>query len=467
MRSNLLSALPTSRRRVATLAFLLALLVFFCVPTGAQTSYADYPQKRGKTIGLAWDQVPSWMTLGLEVRSRTQGETSFGYVQNGDRIYDLTRAMGSVEIRPSKYVTGYMQFIDDRALGLPVHVIPSNMRDGFDLRQGLVNVHAEAGRVPVSFIAGRQELKFGSERVIGISDWTNNSRAWDGFDLRIGDRNRVDLFSTSVVTVHPTSLDKHGAGLTFHGAYAQLSNFIPHVFLSPYVLFHDVRGVTGLQGLKGNEVETTFGSEIQGKLPAHFCYLGNASLQRGSYANDSIRAGQAFGKVYYTAAKMPWQPRLGVEYDYATGNDHSNPLRVGTYDQLYPSKHDTFGNVDLFGYENIQQKRINLDIAPAPSFTILLQGGFLNLAQRKDSLYADSGSVTIKAPAAGFTTSEIGQEFDVSGKYIFHEDLVANVGVGHLFPGALLLENKHGAAETIGYFGLTYRLRVDKTKVDR
>jgi hypothetical protein len=39
---------------------------------------------------------------------------------------------------------------------------------------------------------------------------------------------------------------------------------------------------------------------------------------------------------------------------------------------------------------------------------------------------------------------------------------VANIGVGHLFPGEVLVDNKHGASETIGYFGLTYRFRVDK-----
>jgi hypothetical protein len=50
----------------------------------------------------------------------------------------------------------------------------------------------------------------------------NNSRTWDGFFGHFGDgtdKNNVDVFSTSVVTVHPTSLDTHGAGLTFHGVY--------------------------------------------------------------------------------------------------------------------------------------------------------------------------------------------------------------------------------------------------------
>ncbi|MBB5056639.1 hypothetical protein HDF16_001324 [Granulicella aggregans] len=468
MTRTFLSALPTSRRRFATIAFLLALFVLSCVRAGAQTSYADYPQKRGKTEGFAWSELPKWMTVSLETRSRTEGQTSFSYVQNADRTYDLTRALGSVEVRPTSHITGYMQFIDTHALGLPLHTVSSNMRDVFDLHQGWLNVHGTAGRVPISVISGRQELRFGSERIIGVSDWSNNSRTWDGFDLRIGDRNRVDLFSTSVVTVHPSSLDTHGAGLTFHGAYAQLTHFIPRVHLSPYVLFHDVRGVTSLQGIKGNEVETTFGSEIQGKLPARFCYLANGSLQRGSYANDSIHAGQALAKVYYSApASIFWQPRLGVEYNYATGNDHSNPLRYATYDQQYPSNHNAFGNVDLFGYQNMRQERINLDIAPAPSFTILVQGGFLNVAERKDSVYSSSGSATIKAPTAGFASNVIGQELDVTGKYVFHDYLVANVGVGHLFPGALLLQNKHGAAETIGYFGLTYRLRVDQVKADR
>ena len=261
--------------------------------------------------------------------------------------------------------------------------------------------------------------------------------------------------------MHPSSLDKHGAGLTFHGAYGYIGTWIPQVHLSPYVLIRTARGVTSLQGTKGNEVETTFGSEVEGDLPHHFDYQGNASLQRGSFANDSIQAGQAFVKLAYFVKHSAWQPRLGGEFDYATGNDHSKPTVVGTYDQQYPSNHNAFGLVDLFGYQNIRQERLNLDLIPSKALSILVQGGFLNLAHKQDSLYSSSGSVTIKAPAGGFASTDIGQEFDASAKYVYHDYLVANLGVGHLFPGSMLLQNKHGAAETIGYFSLTYRFKVD------
>ncbi len=59
----------------------------------------------------------------------------------------------------------------------------------------------------------------------------------------------------------------------------------------------------------------------------------------------------------------------------------------------------------------------------------------------------------------------IGQEFDVSAKYLYKDYLVASMGVGHLFPGAVLLANRHGAAQTIAYLGITHRFRIDKVAV--
>jgi hypothetical protein len=91
--------------------------------------------------------------------------------------------------------------------------------------------------------------------------------------------------------------------------------------------------------------------------------------------------------------------------------------------------------------------------------TVLFQEESLQVASRFDNVYSGSAGTTIKAPVAGFRSGDLGHEFDASGKYVFHNNLVLNAGVGHLSSGTLLRENAHGAPLTIAYVGLTYRFK--------
>ena len=423
--------------------------------------YADYPQTRGKAEPFKLKDLPSWISLDGQIRLRTEAQTSYLYTSDNDRIYELTRVYGGLTVRPTSYLTGYMQFIDTHALGLPLKFVASNMRDQFDLRQGYLEFHHDSFQL----YAGRRELKYGTERVVGISDFTNNSRTWDGFYGHFGDKsdkNNVDIFSTSVVAVHPTSLDKHGSGLTFHGVYGTIGGWVPNTRIQPFVLVRALPVVKSQQGISGSEVETTFGAETEGRLPLGFDYDVLGDLQRGSYSNNSIHAGATVAKVAYLFRPLPWKPRLGGEYDYATGNPHQNPDRISTYDQQYPSNHNAFGLFDLFGFQNIKQQRINLDLGPTKNLSLLVQGEAIGVASRFDSVYNGSAGVAVKAPAKGFATNSIGDAFDISGKYVYHDYWVANAGVSHFFPGSLMSENNHGAPLTYIYFSLTYRFKVDK-----
>lgn len=441
---------------LAVVSVSLGLLI--AIPAFGQTSYADYPQTRGKIQSLYWNNLPSWMSLDMELRGRTENQTSLNYIPGNEQLYEDTRVRGGLEVRPTHYLTGYLQFHDTHALGLPLKYVAPNMRDVFDLRQGYLEYHSEGLKV----FAGRQELKFGHERVIGISDFSNNSRTFDGFDVRIGGTNRVDLFSTSVVAIHPTSLDNHAAGLTFHGVYGSIGTWIPRTRLQPFVLVKAMPRVKSQQGIFGDEVETTFGAEAAGNIPGGFDYDILGDLQRGRYSNDSIHSGAGYAKVAYLAKHLPWQPRLGGEYDYATGNPYRDLNRVSTYDQQYPSNHNAFGLADLFGFQNIKQRRINLDLGPTKNLSLLIQQEFLNVSSTRDGVYSSSGSRIISAPSFGFPSDSIGKGFDASAKYVFHDYLVMNAGVGHFSPGRLMSINGHGAPLTFTYFSLTYRFKVNK-----
>jgi hypothetical protein len=168
--------------------------------SGTSQQYIEYPQNAGKVQPLELKGMPRWMTLDMDLRERTENQTSLNYISGNDQLYELTRVRGGLEIRPTSHFTGYIQFMDDHALALPLKYVAANMRDSFDDRQAWLKFHLK----PVILQAGRFELKYGNERLVGISDWTNNSRTWDGFLGRVGTKNRIDLFSTSVVAIHAT-----------------------------------------------------------------------------------------------------------------------------------------------------------------------------------------------------------------------------------------------------------------------
>ena len=443
----------------------LAAALMAVAPLGAQESavntpvmrYIDYPQTASKVQPLKAAGVPKWATLDLQLRGRFENQSSDNYVTGNEQAYLLTRIWAGLEVRPAKWALGYIQFMDEHALGLPTKYKSPNMLDTFDARQAFLELRAKN----MQLITGRQELRYGSERLVGISDWTNVSRTWDGFLGRIGDKNRLDVFSTSVVAVHPTSLDKHGAGLTFHGAVGTFGTWVPHTVVQPFLYVKALQRVQGRQGLYGTQTSVTPGAEVASTLPGGLSFDVLGALQRGSYANDSVSAAAGYAKVGYTAGRLGAKPRLGVEFDYASGNPQGDPGREGTFDQQYPSNHNAFGLTDLFGFQNIKQERINLDFAPTKHFSALIQQEWLQTASRSDSIYNGAAGIVVKTPAAGFLSGDIGREFDASGKYAIGSYLLAQAGVGHFSPGSAMRENTHGQPLTLVYLSLTYRFKLN------
>ena len=124
------------RRILHALARISAILAFTLLASSAFAQREMYPQKQGQTQLFEWDKLPSWMTLDMEIRDRLEDQTALNYVPGKERLYDLTRVHGGLTVRPTEWLTGYLQFHDLHALGLPLRDVASNMRDTFDFRQG-------------------------------------------------------------------------------------------------------------------------------------------------------------------------------------------------------------------------------------------------------------------------------------------------------------------------------------------
>jgi len=437
--------------------FLTIAILWIATAPCAIAQYAEYPRQIGEYQPLTSHRLPSWIKVDGELRGRTEYQSAINLQPGEDWLYELTRVRGGIQMRPSHWAALYLQFQDAHALALPDKYRAANMWDTFDLRQAYLDLHHR----PFLFIAGRQELRYGDERVVGVSDWTNIGRTWDGFLFRIQDRKdkyKIDFFTTSVVDVTPRSHDTHGAGLTFHGAVGTLSNLLLKTTFQPFIFVRAIPRVQSQQGVYGSEAEFTPGLIATREAQTGVDYTVTLTLQRGSYSNNSIHAGSAIVKTGYTASSLPWSPRIAVEYDYATGNSHRNPMRISTNDQLYPSNHNAFGLVDLLGFQNIQQVRGTVDLTPINNLSLFWQAGSLRVGTAKDNIYNGSGGVLIGGPLQG---TDIGTEFDVSAKYLYKKYFIIDAGVGHLFPGQAMTRSGQNVPLTLGYLGITYRFKAD------
>lgn len=77
-------------------------------PQGTATTfeeYQDYPQIRGQTQPLTEHELPSWMTLDGELRSRTEDQSAINLLPGQDKFYELERVRGGIEIRPTSWLT--------------------------------------------------------------------------------------------------------------------------------------------------------------------------------------------------------------------------------------------------------------------------------------------------------------------------------------------------------------------------
>ena len=353
----------------------------------------------------------------------------------------------------------FVQARDAEVMGANPKNVTGSMKDVFDLEQAYIELR-NADRGWFSLQVGRQQLRFGDERLVGRSDWSNASRSFDAMRLSLQSQAygvHFDAFASSVVKNYPTSLDKVLPGQNFYGTNVSFAKLVPRATIEPYFYVKTLPSVTGVDKLKGNERLYTSGLRTSGTFGDGFDYKVRYSFQSGHLADDPIHAWGGYGVLGYTVSRQHFQPRLSIEYAYASGNKSMGNRVIGTFDQLYPTSHGQRGLTDLFAEENVKDLKPAIDFKPVKKVKVVIMLNQLALASRYDGLYdAHSVALIVKAPSGGAVSGRIGTEADLYGTYDINPRLQIGAGMGHLYAGPFLKQNSAGASVTYPYIMLDY-----------
>jgi hypothetical protein len=426
----------------------------------AQTNPPPLPGKQGgnNDAGFVDDHLPTWLQVNAQYRNRVEHFGGIGFKDLSD-THDLTQLRLDLSIQPFWWLTLQAEtqdaevFFNERIASVPPY------ENTWDIRQAFImlgNTH----KGWFDLVAGRQNLSFGSERLIGPSNWSNMGRTFDAIraDLHHNGYN-LSLFSASVIVARNGVIDHHIQGNNLHGAYGSLEKLIPHATLNPYVLWRvgpariRLNENAGLGAL--NEVTTGF--LLKGKLPVAFDYEVEMVKQMGSLGQDSIHSWAGSWHLGRGFDRLPGKIHPYLELNYASGTKDPGSREHGTFDQIYPSSHNKMGFADQIGWRNIEQVRpgVTQIFARNLKFTETYQSFWL--ASGRDALYSSSGGF-VSQSIGGSAGRHVGQEVDAWAEWKFLPEAEAGFGYSHIFAGEFLRRTTSGKDFNYPFFYLTWHL---------
>jgi len=383
--------------------------------------------------------------------------------------------------------------------------------NGLDLHQGYIQLKNVL--VPgLSLKAGRQEIIFGDHRLFGNFAWSQNGNAFDGVRLtHSAQAADVDLFWIRTVDTCATGVGNTGScgssgaapfpgggaiaatgavgtaagrNQDIYGLYVTLKPAKTWTVEPYYFLLSDARNVAGVVGgaapTTANTITTaqalgqtrsTLGARINGKQGRlDFTYEG--AWQFGSIASDCVRAATCTGnqgagllgqgsrdmrinahahaiKTGFTFDAVPMKPRLGFEFDYASGDGDNNKCAatgvaqgcggstLNTFDNLFPTNHFHYGYMDMMAWRNMVNYHVVFDVKPSPVSKLQFNFIIHRLADAQDNWYRANQAAYATSRATNQEAS-VGQELNIHYWHTFKEKFKFDLGYGHFFAGAYL-----------------------------
>jgi len=379
----------------------------------------------------------------LRVESR---ENNFDFNDNVDSLTDdtwfLNRFRLGMKIAPTPFFSIYLQGQDSREWDSDRPNIPGALGaegdDSFDLRQGYIELgNPKKG---LSGKIGRQLFLYGDERLIGPLDWTNLGRTFDAVRLHYqGDKWWVDAFASSVVRFRDGSfnesdwLDSDDTRDQFFSGVYFSTTAIGKQTTDFYILHLDE------EFAGGDTSFVTLGTRMK-STPGAFNgwdYETEMAYQTGDVRGNDLEAFAGHWGGGYTFPNCPWKPRVGVEYNYGTGDSNAADGEVETFQNLFPTNHKFYGYMDVFSWQNMHNAAITLSATPTKKLTARLDYHLFWIADTNDGWYRANGTTLVR-PINNTADSFAGSEFDLTLIYKACKNLTLQAGYSHFFAGEFL-----------------------------
>jgi hypothetical protein len=425
--------------------------------------------------------------LTFDIQERVRWELRDNNFDFDDRFNSVTddnwflqRFRLGLMIKPASWFRLYAQVQDSREINSDRPDIPGLFAaegdDSFDLRQAYVEF-SDYKNFPLGVKIGRQILSYGDERLIGAFDWNNIGRTFDAVKLRYEEKSWwLDAFASTVVVPQRGSYNQsdffNGNELdrnqVFSGLYFSTTALGPQTIDLYALHLHEETNIHYFPAATGDSNFATFGFRIKSK-PGAFAraeesfdgkavndgkslpprpaapkavgldYDAEAAFQTGELRGLDLTAFAAHVGLGYTF-DTAWKPRIGAEYNFASGDSDPFDGEVETFQNLFPTNHKFYGYMDLFAWQNLHNPAVTLTFNPVKPVQVRLDYHAFWLASTDDAWYRANGVTTVRPinDASRNASNYAGSEIDLTVTWNVNKYLNLQAGYSHFFAGDYL-----------------------------
>ena len=392
----------------------------------------------------------AYMTLGGEARLRYErySNPGFGTDPRTDGGYLLQRYLFHSDIHFTSAFRLFLQFQSGLENGRNGGPRPTD-KDIADVHQGFLDIPlAHFKDSPLIVRVGRQELEFGSGRMVGAAEGLNIRRAFDG--LRFHYNHGKWSFNSTLlrpVALKPGEFDDvpdHTQSLWGIGGNRQTR----FGGASLYYFGIDRKSIR-MTSLNGRDLRHTIGSRWWG---AHGKWDFNDEyfVQFGSFAHRDLLAGAGSIELGRNFADIRFRPRIGFRADLTSGGAGNAPGdSVHTFLPLFPAPPYS-GRNELLSSANLMQVSPTFRVVFWKA-TLFLDSPFSWRSSTTDGIY-NFADILVRAgnhTDARYVGSQPGGQIDLQ----LTPHWSAGLQYSHFFAGEFLTKTPPG--KDVDYFVLS------------
>ena len=430
----------------------------------AEESYAFLQNKdsvNGTTIflePLKWISFGKhiYLTLGGEYRARLEHFTNRNYTTEDDTFYSQR-----LSIHASLKLGAKIRFFGEAYHGYVSNGNQLLESDKLDLHQAFLEWNiVQKNNTLVSFRAGRQEIGYGTSRLIGIREGPNMRRSFDMarlilqrgkafLNLLYGRETNINFYAFDNAS---NIFEAQGNSPIIWGGYWQRP--LPSGIRSIDIYYFGFKSnLAQFNDVLGKELRHSLGARSYGKI-RRFSYNTEFIYQFGTLNNARIAAFNLETDWKFLLTNKGWKPTLGIKLDWSSGDKNVGDNKIQTFNPMFVNP-ATYSLAAVNTPANITSFHPSITLTPTNALIVLLDYALFYRTKIADGVYMPPRFLV--RPANGNTEKHIGDVLGMQIRYLFHRNITFDIRSSYFIPGRFLKTS--GATESTFYVAPTLSLK--------